>query len=327
MPKSTFSAIILALVVAAHGCTICTSHAQDFPSKTVRIIVGFAPGGSNDLVARLIAPKLSEYFDKQVIIENRPGANAIIGTDLVAKASPDGHTLGLVGVSNLILNPLIYPKVPYAVSDFRGLTTVGMTHQVITVHPSLGTKTLKEFVTLAKARPGQLNFASSGFGGLKHLLVEMLNDVAKIQIRQIAYKGGSLALTDVISGQVHGVALDIAAPYPHIKQGKLRALAVTSESRASLLPEVPTAVEQGVNVVSVNWFAVVAPVKTPRHIVERLHSDLAKASKAPDIKDRFSAVGVEPISNETPEAFASFVLEEYSRWSKIVKQSKIVDQV
>ena len=254
-------------VLLSGGCLMAaggTACAQEFPAKPIRVIVGFAPGGSNDIVIRIVAPKLAELLKVQVLVENRPGANAVIGTDAVAKAAPDGYTLGLVGVSNLILNPLLYPKNPYnALNDFTGLTTVGVTHQVLSVHPSVPARNLKEMIALAKARPGQLNVGSPGAGGLKHLTLELLNTLAGTRIEHIAYKGGGPALMDALGGQIHGVLVDIAAPYPYIKQGRLRALAVTGESRAKQLPDVPTVVEQGVKMVSLNWFAVVAPAKRP----------------------------------------------------------------
>jgi tripartite-type tricarboxylate transporter receptor subunit TctC len=316
------------LPCAAALCMFSAAHAQDFPSKPIRIVVGFAPGGSNDIVARLVAPKLGELLKTQVVVENRPGANAIIGTDAVAKSAPDGYTLGLVGVSNLILNPLLYPKVPYhAINDFTGLTTVGVTHQVISVHPSLPAKNLKELIALAKARPGQLNFGSPGAGGLKHLTLELLNTLANVRMQHVAYKGGGPALTDALGGQTHGVIVDIAAPYPHIKQGKLRALAVTGESRAKLLPDVPTVAEQGIRMVSLNWFAIVAPAKTPQPIIDRLYGGLLRAAHAPEVKERFDAIAVEPLTHASPAAFQGFVREEYARWGKVVKDSNVASQL
>ncbi len=300
------------------------AFSQEFPSKPIRIIVGFAPGGSNNIVARIVAPRLSELLKTNVMVENRPGANAMIGTDAVAKAAPDGYTLGLVGVSNLILNPLLNPKNPYnAINDFTGLTAVGVTHQVLSVHPSVPAKNLKELIALAKARPGQLNVGSPGAGGLKHLTLELLNTLAKTRIEHIAYKGGGPALIDAVGGQIHGVLVDIAAPYPYIKQGRLRGIAVTGEGRAKQLPDVPTVVEQGINMVSLNWFALVAPAKTPQLVIERLHTGLVRASQSPDVKERFDAIAVESYTHASPDAFQKFVRDEYSRWGKVVKDSNV----
>lgn len=303
------------------------SNGQEFPVKPIRIIVGFAPGGSNDIVARIVAPKLGELLRTNAVVENRPGANAMIGTDAVAKSTADGYTLGLVGVSNLILNPILNSKNPYnAITDFAGLTAVGATHQVLSVHPSVPARSLKELIALAKARPGQLNVGSPGAGGLKHLTLELMNTLAKTRIEHIAYKGGGPALIDAVGGQIHGVLVDIAAPYPYIKQGRLRGIAVTGEKRAKQLPDVPTVIEQGVNMVSLNWFALVAPAKTPQLAIDRLHSGLVRASQSSDVKERLDAIAVESYIHESPQAFQKFVHDEYARWGKVVKDAKILTQ-
>jgi len=325
---STFSNLLRAAGVAFCGVAAAVAAggavAQEYPVKPVRVIVGFAPGGSNDIVIRIVAPKLSELLKTQVVVENRPGANAIIGTDAVAKAAPDGYTLGLVGVSNLILNPLLYPKNPYnALTDFTGLSTIGVTHQVFSIHPSVPARSLKDLIALAKARPGQLNFGSPGAGGLKHLTLELLNSLAGTRIEHIAYKGGGPALTDALGGQIHGVLVDIAAPYPYIKQGRLRALAVTGETRAKQLPDVPTVLEQGVKMVSLNWFAVVAPAKTPQNAIDRLHPALVSASQSPEVRERFDGISVESYTHPSPAAFQQFVRDEYARWGKVVKDSNM----
>jgi len=313
---------------ATFAIAATSAYSQEFPAKPIRIIVGFAPGGSNDIVIRIVAPKLGELLKTNVVVENRPGANAMIGTDAVAKSAPDGYTLGLVGVSNLILNPLLNPKNPYnAINDFTGLTTVGVTHQVLSVHPSVPARNLKELIALAKARPGQLNVGSPGAGGLKHLTLELLNTLAHTRIEHIAYKGGGPALMDAVGGQIHGVLVDIAAPYPYIKQGRLRGIAVTGEGRAKQLPDVPTVVEQGIKMVSLNWFAVVAPAKTPQVAVDRLHAGLVRASQSPDVKERFDGIAVESYTHASPDAFQKFVRDEYARWGKVVKDSNVAAQL
>ena len=301
------------------------ANAQDYPSKPVRIVVGFSAGGSNDIVARYVAPKLGEILGAQVIVENRPGANAIIAMELVAKSAPDGYTLMLGGVSPLVLNPLIYSKIPYdTLKDFAGLTTVARIPQWIVVHPSLPARSLKEFIALAKSRPGKINFGSAGTGGIGHLTIELLKIDAGINIQHVAYKGLAPGLTDVVGGQIEGVISDIPAMIPHLKAGKLRALAVPSEQRAPLLPDVPTALEQGFPaLIAVNWLAVVAPAKTPRPIVEKLHAALVKAATLPDMKERFLSVGNESATNSSPEAFGGYLREELSRWSKVVREAGV----
>jgi tripartite-type tricarboxylate transporter receptor subunit TctC len=324
---NTRRAVALVVCGAAASAASSLAHSQEFPVKPIRIIVGFAPGGSNDIVIRIVAPRLSELLKTPVTVENRPGANAIIGTDAVARAPADGYTLGLVGVSNLILNPLLDPKTPYnALTDFVGLTAIGVTHQVFSVHPTVPARSLKELIALAKARPGQLNFGSPGAGGLKHLTLEFLNSLAGTRIEHVAYKGGGPALTDALGGHIHGVLVDIAAPFPHIKQGRLRALAVTGETRATQLPEVPTVLEQGIKMVSLNWFAVVAPAKTPQHVVDRLHPALVSASRSAEVKQRFDEISVESFTHPSPAAFQQFVKDEYSRWGKVARDFKVASK-
>ena len=320
--KATRRLLVCASVLAlAAG----VANAQDYPSKPIRIIVGFAAGGSNDIVARYLAPKLGEILGTQVVVENRPGANAIIGTEFVAKSAPDGYTLLLGSVSSLVLNPLVHSKIPYdPLKDFVGLTTVAMTPQGIVVNPSVPARTLSEFVALAKAQPAKINFGSAGNGGLGHLTIELLKTSAGVNVQHIAYKGLTPALTDIFGGQIDGAISDIPAMIPHIKAGKLRALAVTSERRAPLLADIPTAMEAGFPVLlAVNWFAVLAPAKTPRPIVEKLHAALVKAANLPEMKERFLAVGIEAMSNASPEEFSGYLREELTRWSKVVKESGV----
>lgn len=309
-----------ALVLAAVVGVAC---AQDYPSKPVRLVIGFPPGGSNDIVARILAPKLTELLGAQVVVENRPGANATIGTEYVARSAPDGYTLTLASVSPLVISPFTYSKLPYdTVNDFTAITTVAMTPEAVSVHPALPVRSLKELIALARSKPGKLDFASSGNGGLPHLTIELLKTIAKIDVLHVPYKGAGPALTDVLGGHVPGFIIDFPVVYPHIKGGRLRGLVVTSENRNPLLPDLPTSGEQGFpKLLSVNWFAVMAPVKTPRPIVEKLHAALVKAATSPDVKERFTAVGVETMTIKSPDAFASFLKEELVRWGKLAKES------
>ena len=318
--KKSSGVISGALVLAA---VMGVAHAQEYPSKPVRLVIGFPPGGSNDIVARILAPKLGELLGAQVVVENRPGANATIGTEYVARSAPDGYTLTLASVSPLVISPFTYAKLPYdTVNDFAAITTVAMTPEAISVHPALPVKSLKELIALARSKPGKLDFASSGNGGLPHLTIELLKTIAKIDVQHVPYKGAGPALTDVLGGHVPGFIIDFPVVYPHIKGGRLRGLVVTSESRNPLLPDMPTSAEQGLpKLLSVNWFAVMAPAKTPRPIVEKLHAALVKAATSPDVKERFTAVGVEAMTIKSPDAFASFLKEELVRWGKLAKES------
>jgi tripartite-type tricarboxylate transporter receptor subunit TctC len=310
------SALVLATFTGA-------PNAQEYPTKPVRLVIGFPPGGSNDIVARILAPKLGELLGAQFVVENRPGANATIATEYVARAAPDGYTLMLASVSPLVISPFTYSKLAYdTINDFAPITTVGMTPEAVTVHPALPVKSLKELIALARSRPGKLDFASSGNGGLPHLTIELLKTLAKIDVLHVPYKGAGPALTDVLGGHVPGFIIDFPAVYPYIKDGRLRGLVVTSENRHPLLPDLPTSVEQGLpKLISVNWFAVMAPAKTPRPIVDKLHAALLKAVTSPDMKERFTAVGVEAMTLKSPEAFASFLKDELVRWGKLAKES------
>lgn len=297
--------------------------AQDYPAKPIRLVVGFPPGGSNDIVARQLAPKLTQLLGTQVVVENRPGANATIGTDFVAKSSPDGYTLTLGSASPLAISLFTYPNIPYdTLRDFAGITTVAINPEMIAIHPAVPARSLKEFIALAKARPGQLNFASSGNGGLPHLAIELFKSTAKIDVMHIAYKGAGPALTEVLGAQVQGIIVDFPVLYPHVKAGKLRGIAVTGESRAPLLPDLPTARELGLtNLIAINWFAIMAPAKTPRPIVDKLFNAIAKAAVSPEVKDRLEAQGVEPYVSGSPDAFMTFLRQDLVRWEKVAKES------
>jgi len=311
--------------VIASVLLISASGAQDYPTRSIRIIVGTTPGGSNDIVARHLAPKLGELLGAQFLVDNRPGANGIIGTELVAKAPADGYTIFLGSASYLVLNSLIYAKLPFdIINDFAGIASVATTPEILAVNLSVPARSLKELVQLAKAQPGKLDFASSGIGGLPHLAIELFKTAAEVDVGHVAYKGAAPALTDLLGGQVKGFIIDFPVLYPHIKAGKIRGLAVLSERRASLLPDLPTSGEQGLpTLLAVNWFGVLAPAKTPRSVVDTLHTAFSKAASAPEIKERLIDIGVESMTSVSPEAFTRFQRDELARWGKVVKQANV----
>lgn len=300
-------------------------HAQDYPTKPVRLVVGFPPGGSNDLLARQLSPKLTELLGVNFIVENRPGANAILGTDFVAKSAPDGYTLGLAGMSPLIIASFTYAKMPYdSTTDLAGITLVAMNPLLLVVHPALPARSLKEFVALAKAQPNKLDFATAGAGGSTRMLIELMKLSTGIQVQAIAYKGAALALTELLGGHVQGMVMDLPVLYPPVKAGKLRALAVTSEKRSPLLPDTATAAEQGVPAMqAVNWYAILAPGKTPRPIIDKLHGAITRAATAPDVRDKFLTAGSEPMVSASPEALSAFIKQETVRWGKVAKFANI----
>lgn len=295
--------------------------AQEYPSKTIRMVVGFPPGGSNDVVARILAPKLAELLGAPVIVENKPGANATIGTNFVAKAPPDGYIITLGSLSPLVLSLYTYPQIPYNTQkDLTPITTVAMTPEIVAVHPSVPAKNLKELVELSRAK--EVTLSSSGNGGLPHLAIELLKGISKGNFLHVPYKGAGPAVTDTIAGHVNGIIIDLPALSTFVKDGKLRALAVTSERRTDVLPNVPTSAEQGLPGLSaVNWFALMAPAKTPKPIVDKLHAAVIKATSSPQMKEELAKVGVEPYTMTSPEAFRKFLGEEMVRWSKIAKDS------
>jgi tripartite-type tricarboxylate transporter receptor subunit TctC len=297
--------------------------AQEFPIKPVRVVVGFPPGGSNDIVARTVTPRVGELLGQQVIVENRPGANATIATEYVARSTPDGYTVFLGSVSSLGLSPHTYSKLGYDVMrDFAGATTVAMTPELIGVHPSLPVRNMKELIALARTQPGKLSFASSGNGGLPHLAIELMKSLAKIDVLHVAYKGAGPAVVDVTGGHVTGIIMDFPAVYGQVKAGKMRALALTAEQRLPLMPDLPTAGEQGLKgLIAVNWFAIVVPVKTPRAVVERIHGAFVKAAQSPDTQSKLRGMGIEPMTQASPDATAKFLQGELQRWGKVVKES------
>ena len=300
-----------------------TAHAQNYPTKPVRLVVGFPPGGSNDIVARQLTPRLTQLLGVQVIVDNRPGANATIGTDYVAKAPPDGYTLTLGSASPLAISPFTYPNIPYdTLRDFAGITTVASASEMIAIHPSLPARNLQELLALAKSQPGKLNFASSGNGGLPHLAIELFKTLGKVNVQHVPYKGAGPALTDVLGGHAHAIIVDVPVLAPGVKSGKLRGIAVTADKRTPLLPDLATAPEQGLpGLIAVNWFAIMAPAKTPRAIVEQLHAAIVKAATAPDMKEQFDKLGVDVFVQPSPDAFMSFLREDLKRWGKVAKES------
>jgi tripartite-type tricarboxylate transporter receptor subunit TctC len=301
------------------------AFAQDYPSRPIRLVVGYPPGGANDIMARQLAPRLAEVLGTPVIVDNRGGANGVIGSDFVAKAAPDGYTLLAAGLTPMVLNRLTYPKLPYdAESAFVGIGTVASSPILFVAKPSLGVNSLADLVKMAKARPGTLNFATVGSGGSTRIVLELFKIAAGVDVKYVPYKGGAPAITDVLGGTMDGMALDFPALYPFVKDGKLRALAITSAARNPLLPDVRTAAEQGLPELTCgNWYSVMAPARTPKAIVDRLNAAIAKAVAIPEMRQQILAGGSEPMLSASPEAFNTFLQAELTRWGKVVKTAHI----
>jgi tripartite-type tricarboxylate transporter receptor subunit TctC len=297
-------------------------HAADeYPNRSVRFIVPYTPGAINDFVARLTAQKLTDAWGKQVVVDNRPGGGTLIGTDLVAKANPDGYTLLLVPTA-FAINVSLYPKLPYdPLRDFAPVTQLGSGPYLMVCAPQLPVKSVKELVALAKAKPGTLSYASTGSGGSAHLMGELLKSSAGIDLQHIPYKGLAPGLTDVMSGQVSCTFGTQVAVGAQVKAGRLRAIALTGNVRSKTAPDVPTIAEAGyADYHATGWWGVVVPAATPKPVITKLHTDIVRVLNQPDVRERLELQGVE-ISATTPELFAKFIREEIVRWSKAVKLS------
>jgi tripartite-type tricarboxylate transporter receptor subunit TctC len=295
-------------------------HAQGFPSKPMRLIVGFTPGGGVDINARLLAPKLTEYLGQNVIVDNRPGAGTNIANEFVARAAPDGHTL-LVNTAAVVINLSLYKKVNYEAKDFTPISIFSQSPNILTVHPSLPVKNVKDLIGLAKAKPGSMNFSSAGSGTTQHLTGELFKLRTGTNIVHVPYKGSAPSLTALLGGEVEMTFANIPAISSHVKTKRLRALANAGTKRADQMPEVPTLRESGVSGVEVVvWYGVLAPAATPREVINSLAGAIAKAARSPEIRQRLLDQGAEPVGN-SPEDFAKLYREELSRWAEVVKVS------
>jgi tripartite-type tricarboxylate transporter receptor subunit TctC len=317
MPSRFFALLFLLSSVAV------SAHAQTFPSKAVRLVVPFAAGGSTDIIARTLAQKLNETWGQPVIVDNRAGGSTVIGTDIVAKAPPDGHTL-LVTPAPFTIVPSLATKLPYDPHrDFEPVTLINTTPLVVVVHPGVPAKSVKELVALAKARPGALNFGSSGSGGSNHLAGELFNAMAGVKMVHVPYKGNAPALTDLVGGHVDLVFNGLTSALPLIKSGKLRALGMTSLKRAGALPEVPTLDEQGLKgFQAVAWNGLNAPARTPKDVIARLNADVLKVIRSPELMEKLKAEGSDPVGSSVQQ-YAAFLREEIAKWAKVIKFANI----
>jgi tripartite-type tricarboxylate transporter receptor subunit TctC len=297
-----------------------TILAQNYPDKPIRLIVGYTPGGGNDIAARLIAPKLSEALGQPVIVENRPGAGTNIAQELVAKSAPDGYTL-LLGSPAVAINRSLYKKLPFdALRDLTGVSLFAVSPNILVVNPSVQAKNIKELIALAQSKPGKLTFSSSGNGSSQHLSGELFNLRAKVITLHVPYKGTAPSLTALIGGEVDMSYSNIPATLTHIQSGRLRALANTGKKRAELLPDVPTLMESGVDVNTIVWFSILAPAGTPRPIIDKLAGVLIKMPHTPEMKKRLADLGAEPVGS-TPEEFNKHLRDETAEWAEVVKIS------
>jgi tripartite-type tricarboxylate transporter receptor subunit TctC len=311
------------LIACAVALGFASSAAADeYPSKPIRLIVPYSAGGTTDTLSRAYAKSLSGILKQPIVVENKPGAGGNLGVDAVAKAAPDGYTLGLTASGPLVINPTLYTKIPYdPAKDLAPITLIAIVPSVIAANPGAGIKTLGDLIRQAKASPDKFSFASGGSGTTQHLSGEMLKVMANINLTHIPYKGDAPAVTDALGGQVQVVIGSVTAVLPHVKTGKLIPLAVTSSKRNPAMPDVPTVEESGLpGYQSAAWYGIIAPAGTPKEIVKKLNNASVNAINSPDVSERIAAAGGTPITN-SPDEFARFVLSEIPRWAKFIKQS------
>jgi tripartite-type tricarboxylate transporter receptor subunit TctC len=301
----------------------CVGGAQSYPVKPVRMLVGFAPGGGADVVARGLSPRMSETLAQQIIVDNRPGANGMIAAELVAKAAPDGYTL-LVAPGNYAFAPAMDAKVSLDMaSAFAPVSLVAETPLLVVVHPSLPVKSIPQLIALAKSQPGKLSYASGGIGGSGHLATELFKTLTQVNMVHIPYKGTGAAIADLVGGHVPLCFCTLPSVFPQTKQGRLRAIAVTTARRTPAAPDIPTVAEAGVTGYEMSqWYGLLAPAGTPSAVVDRLNADIAKALKHPELRSRFQADGAEP-SGSSPQEFGAFFKAEISKWTRVVQSAGI----
>ena len=312
--------VTTALLLAIAG----PAAAQSYPVKSIRWISPWPAGGANDIFSRAIGQKIAESLGQQVLVDNRPGAAGTIGSDIAAKAPADGYTLVMGSSPTHAIAPALYPALPYdPVRDFAAVTLVGSVPNVLVLHPSVPAKTVKEFITVAKARPGKLNFASTGNGTSQHLSAELFKFMAGLDMVHIPYKGTAPALTELVAGQVDLAFENMPALIPHIQAGRLRALAVTTTKRSAVMPELPTIAEAALPGYDASvWFGVFAPAGTPRPVIDRLHGEILKALQTQDLKSRMIAMGTD-VSGMGPDDFSAYVRKEIPKWANLVKAAGV----
>ena len=309
------AAALLPLVLAGEE-----THAQAYPARAVRLIVPFPPGGPNDVLGRVVAQKLTEQMGQQVVVDNRGGAGGIIGAELAARATPDGYTLFFGGTASMSINPILHKKLGYdPVADFAAISLVGTAPSLLSLHPSLPVKNVKELIEAAKAKPRQLTFASSGVGTAPHLAGELFNTMAGVTLVHVPYRGGGPAFVELLAGQVGMYFAGISAALPFVKEGKLRGIAVTGARRSAVMPEMPTIAESGLPGYEVsNWYAIVTATTTPKPVITRLYSEVVKALAAEDVKKRFLDLGTDPIGSD-PAQLAAYIRSEIPKWTKVIR--------
>lgn len=313
---------LLAQSLALAALTLPPAWSQSYPTRPVRIVIGFPPGGGIDILARLMAPKLGESLGQAIVIENKPGANGVLGMDTVAKSAPDGHTVLLGTLGNFSVNPALYANLPYQNSQFAPLTLLASVSFALFVTASQPWRNLGELIAYGRANPGKLYFSSSGSGGLPHLAGELFAKAAGMQMNHVPYKGSALALNDVMGGQVQMTFEAVAAGMQHVKTGRLRALAALGPQRLPFMSELPTASETLPGFQVVNWYGMACPGGTPREHLLKLQEHIARALAQPEMRDKMMTMGLEPVVS-TPDEFERFWADESKKWGQVVREANI----
>jgi len=319
-PGARFGPVIVALTLLFSGEVL----GQVYPTRPIHLVVPSSAGaGVTDIMARLVGRHLSTRIGQQIVIDNRPGASGILGSQVVSRAAPDGYTLLIANVS-LVVNPFLYPKMPYdPLTDFMPVTMVNSAPLLLVVHPSIAAKSVTELIAYAKSRPGQLNYGSGGRGSTPYLAAELFKSLSGIDVVHVPYKGGAPALSDLVGGQLSFMIENMPGTMPYVMAGTLRAIAITSAQRSPLAPELPTMIEAGVPDYEMSgWNGIFAVKGTPREIVETLHSEVAKLLRAPEVRRELAALGAEPVG-DTPDEFGAFLKADMARWGKIIQEKGI----
>ncbi len=316
--------LLHAAVLAAVALNAVGVAAQQYPARPVRMLIGFPPGGGTDIVGRIVAQKLAENLGQQIIVENRGGATGMIAAELTAKAAPDGYTIMMAHIAAFSIMPSLYPKMPYdAARDFAPITLAAIGPNLLVVHPSLPVRNVRELVALAKARPGQLHYASPGAGSVQHLSAELFKLQARVDMLHVPYKGSGQSIVDLIAGQVHLNFDSVPPVLPHVRSGRLRALAVTSAKRFSILPDTPTVTEGGVPGFDMStWWGLVAPAAVSKDIITRLQNETVKLLHQADVKEKIAFAGADTIGN-TADQFGAFMRAETTKYARIVRDANI----
>jgi len=322
-PAPTIAA--LAALAALSGACVALAQTGPYPNRPIRFIVPYPPGGSTDIIARAVGGKMAEAMNQQIVVDNRGGANTIVGTELAARSQPDGYTILLATATSLVINPVLYRKLPYdAVKDLAPITRLTEVPYVLVANPGLPANTVKEFIALAKQKPNSIAYASTGNGSTAQLGASLLEQMAGIKLVHVPYKGNAPGHVDIISGQVQFTFTGLASIHAHVKAGRMKLIAVAASKRLAVLPDLPTIAESGFpGFWNGTWFAVSTRAGVPRPIVLRLHGEIVKALRAPDVKDRLESIGYELLHDETPEAFAKYIAEDTQRWAKVARDSNI----